>query len=40
MMGSDPARAFYGPGHVKAAHAVGAVQVCVCNDTNGVQLRG
>ena len=27
MLGSDPARAFYGPGHVRAAHELGAVQV-------------
>lgn len=27
MMATEPARAFYGPGHVKAAHEVGAIQV-------------
>ncbi|GAB4814633.1 hypothetical protein N2152v2_001679 [Parachlorella kessleri] len=26
MLGSDPARAFYGPGHVRAAHELGAIQ--------------
>lgn len=28
MLGHDSARAFYGPGHVKAAHEMGAIQVC------------
>jgi hypothetical protein len=27
MLGSDPARAYYGPAHVWAAHEMGAVQV-------------
>jgi stalled ribosome rescue protein Dom34 len=27
MLGQDPARAFYGPGHVRAAHELGAIQV-------------
>ncbi len=27
MLGTDPARAFYGPGHVLAAAELGAIQV-------------
>lgn len=27
MMSADPDRAFYGPGHIKAAHELGAIQV-------------
>ena len=27
MLSSDPSRAFYGPGHVTAAHQLGAIAV-------------
>ena len=33
MLGSDSARAFYGPGHVWAAHELGAIQVLLITDT-------
>ena len=33
MMGRDSARAFYGPGHVQAAHELGAVQTLLITDT-------
>lgn len=34
MLGSDPCRAFYGPGHVTAAHQMGAIAVLlVCDRT-------
>jgi protein pelota len=33
MMGTDPSRAFYGPGHVRAAHEVGAIQTLLISDT-------
>ena len=43
MMGSDSARAFYGPAHVLAAHELGAVQTLLLTDTllrvNDVVLR-
>lgn len=32
MMGSDPARAFYGPGHVWAAHELGAIQTLLLSE--------
>lgn len=32
MLASDPARAFYGPGHVRAAHELGAVQTLLLSD--------
>ena len=33
MMAHDSARAFYGPGHVQAAHELGAVQTLLITDT-------
>ena len=33
MMARDSARAFYGPGHVQAAHELGAVQILLITDT-------
>ncbi len=33
MMARDSARAFYGPGHVQAAHELGAVQTLLITDT-------
>ena len=33
MLGHDPARAFYGPGHVRAAHEVGAIQTLLISDS-------
>jgi protein pelota len=33
MLSSDPARAFYGPGHVHAAHELGAIQTLLITDT-------
>ena len=33
MMGQDSARAFYGPGHVQAAHELGAIQTLLITDT-------
>ena len=33
MLGQDSARAFYGPGHVRAAHELGAVQTLLISDT-------
>ncbi len=43
MMGSESARAFYGPAHVLAAHKLGAVQTLLLTDTllrvNDVALR-
>ena len=33
MMAKDSARAFYGPGHVQAAHELGAVQTLLITDT-------
>ena len=43
MMGSDSARAFYGPAHVLAAHELGAIQTLLLTDTvlrmNNVALR-
>lgn len=33
MLGSEPSRAFYGPGHVKAAHDLGAIQTLLISDT-------
>ncbi len=32
MMSSDSSRAFYGPGHVRAAHELGAVQTLLLSD--------
>lgn len=32
MMGNDPARAFYGPGHVWAAHELGAIQTLLLSE--------
>ncbi|KAI3429800.1 hypothetical protein D9Q98_010113 [Chlorella vulgaris] len=43
MLGHDSARAFYGPGHVKAAHEMGAIQTLLITDslfrTNDVHKR-
>lgn len=33
MIGSDPSRAFYGPGHVLAAHELGAIQSLLLSDS-------
>ena len=33
MLGQDSARAFYGPGHVRAAHELGAIQTLLISDT-------
>lgn len=33
MMARDSSRAFYGPGHVQAAHELGAVQTLLITDT-------
>jgi protein pelota len=33
MLGADSARAFYGPGHVRAAAELGAVQTLLLSDT-------
>lgn len=33
MLGNDPSRAFYGPGHVRAAHELGAIQTLLISDT-------
>lgn len=33
MLGNDPARAFYGPGHVRAAHELGAIQTLLISDS-------
>ncbi len=33
QLAADPARAFYGPGHVRAAHALGAVQTLLISDS-------
>jgi protein pelota len=33
MLGSDSARAFYGPGHVLAAHELGAIQTLLLSDS-------
>ena len=33
MMARDSARAFYGPGHVQAAHELGAIQTLLITDT-------
>ena len=33
MLGSDPARAFYGPGHVIAAHELGAIDTLLISDS-------
>ena len=33
MLGQDSARAFYGPGHVAAAHELGAIQMLLISDT-------
>jgi protein pelota len=32
MLGSEPARAFYGPGHVNAAHELGAITPLLISD--------
>ena len=34
MVGKDPARAFYGPGHVFAAAELGAVATLLLSDSN------
>lgn len=43
MLGTDPSRAFYGPGHVFAAHELGAIQTLLIADslfrTNDVLKR-
>ena len=43
MLGNEPARAFYGPGHVFAAHELGAIQTLLISDslfrTNDVSKR-
>lgn len=33
MLGQDSARAFYGPGHVRAAAELGAIQTLLLSDT-------
>lgn len=33
MLGNDSARAFYGPGHVRAAHELGAIQTLLVSDS-------
>lgn len=33
MLAADPARAFYGPGHVNAAHELGAIQTLLLSDS-------
>lgn len=33
MLGSDPSRAFYGPGHIRAAHELGAIQTLLVSDS-------
>ncbi len=33
MLGQDSARAFYGPGHVRAAAELGAIQMLLLSDT-------
>ena len=33
MLGQDSARAFYGPGHVRAAHELGAIQTLLITDS-------
>ena len=33
MLGQDSARAFYGPGHVRAAAELGAIQTLLMSDT-------
>ena len=33
MLGSNPARAFYGPGHVRAAHELGAISTLLISDS-------
>lgn len=33
MLASDPARAFYGPGHVAAAAELGAIQTLLITDS-------
>ena len=33
MLGQDSARAFYGPGHVRAAYELGAIQTLLISDT-------
>ncbi|PRW60647.1 PELOTA 1 isoform X1 [Chlorella sorokiniana] len=33
MLGQDPSRAFYGPGHVHAAHEMGAIQTLLITDS-------
>lgn len=33
MLSQDSARAFYGPGHVRAAHELGAIQTLLISDT-------
>lgn len=33
MLGTDPARAFYGPGHVRAAHELGAIALLLISDS-------
>lgn len=33
MLAQDSARAFYGPGHVQAAHELGAIQTLLLSDT-------
>jgi len=33
MLGTDPSRAFYGPGHVRAAHELGAIDTLLVSDS-------
>ena len=33
MLGSEPARAMYGPGHVNAAHELGAIDTLLISDS-------
>jgi protein pelota len=33
MLGTDPSRAFYGPGHVRAAHELGAIATLLISDS-------
>jgi protein pelota len=33
MLGTDPTRAFYGPGHIRAAHELGAIDTLLISDS-------
>lgn len=40
MLGNDPARAFYGPGHVLAAAELGAIQTLLLSGESLQATRG